>query len=731
MATLILTAVGSAVGGPVGGMIGALVGQQIDAQIFKPKGRQGPRLGDLSVQTSSYGTAIPKLFGIMRVAGTVVWATDLQEHEDTSGGGKGQPKTTLYSYSASFAVAISARPVRDVKRIWADGKLLRGAAGDFKSETGYRLYRGGEDQPPDPLIAAAEGATPAYRGIAYALFEDFQLEDYGNRIPSLTFEVEADAGPVAIGSIAEALSGGEVRDAGTPEVAGYAASGDSVRAAIEALGDVAALSLGDDGDRLSITSAPTPALYIEAAEAGATGAKGGGGKTELARRAAGAIPGEVSVAYHDPGRDYQTGLQRATRGLGGAPDAGAGRAERIALPAVLQAGAAKAIAERRLAQIWTGRASAKLHLGWRRCGVRPGARVRIEGEAGHWRVQRWTLQEMVLTLELVRVRSGRETETSGATPGRPVGHPDRVHGPTSVKLLDLPLMVGAAGERPLLLVAAAGAEPGWRGAAVTASFDGGASWEGVGRTAAPALMGQALSALGGAGSALIDTRGSVEVELMNSNMWLEGRSDAAIVGGANLALLGAELIQFGEAVPIGPRRFRLSRLVRGRRGTEWASSLHQVGEDFLLIERAALLALDPPVSAIGGEAWVSAKGLGDAAPAEATCPIRGEALRPPSPVHLGAALQASGDLRVTWVRRSRSGWAWLDGGETPLGEERELYRLRLSVPGFERTVEVGEPAYVYAAPQRIADGVAGAVTFSVSQVGTYAASRPAALVVEF
>ncbi|HEX8256186.1 MAG TPA: hypothetical protein VF589_01025, partial [Allosphingosinicella sp.] len=236
MATLVLTAVGTSVGGPVGGMIGALIGQQIDAQIFKPKGRQGPRLGDLSVQTSSYGTAIPKLFGIMRVAGTVIWATDLQEHEDSSGGGKGQPKTTLYSYSASFAVAISARPVRDVKRIWADGKLLPGAAGDFKSATGYRLYRGGEDQPPDPLIAAAEGATPAFRGIAYALFEDFQLEDYGNRIPSLTFEVEADAGPVAIGEVAEDLSGGEVRDAGTPEVAGYAASGDSIRAAIEALG---------------------------------------------------------------------------------------------------------------------------------------------------------------------------------------------------------------------------------------------------------------------------------------------------------------------------------------------------------------------------------------------------------------------------------------------------------------------------------------------------------------
>ena len=63
----------------------------------------------------------------MRVAGTVIWSTDLIEDRNREGGGKGRPATTSYSYSASFAVALSARPVRAVHRIWADGKLLRGA----------------------------------------------------------------------------------------------------------------------------------------------------------------------------------------------------------------------------------------------------------------------------------------------------------------------------------------------------------------------------------------------------------------------------------------------------------------------------------------------------------------------------------------------------------------------------------------------------------------------------
>ncbi len=135
MATLVLTAVGTVVGGPIGGAIGAVIGNQIDRAIFTPKGAKGPRLDSLAVQGSSYGADLPRLFGTMRVSGSVIWATDLRESTHKSGG-KGRPTTTTYSYSASFAVALSARPVRAIHRIWADGALLRGAAGDWKSDVG-------------------------------------------------------------------------------------------------------------------------------------------------------------------------------------------------------------------------------------------------------------------------------------------------------------------------------------------------------------------------------------------------------------------------------------------------------------------------------------------------------------------------------------------------------------------------------------------------------------------
>ncbi|MFN3945197.1 MAG: phage tail protein [Allosphingosinicella sp.] len=708
MATLVLTAVGSAIGGPLGGAIGGMIGQAADAAIFAPKTRESARMATLAVQTSSYGNAIPKIFGRMRVAGTVIWATDLVERRTTSGGGKGRPKTASYSYSANFAVALSGRPILGVGRIWAEGKLLRGAAGDFKSETGFRLYHGDEAQLPDPLIAAVEGAggAPAYRGIAYAVFEDFQLEDYGNRIPSLTFEVEADPGPVTVGAVAEELSGGAVASGGGPALIGYAAGGESVRGAIEQLAAAASLSFveTDGGLRLG--------------EAGGAEATLGErvGAVEIVRGAADAVPGEVAISYHDPARDYQAGLQRAS--LGG-PSV---RSERIAFPAVLHAAEAKGLAERRLAALSAARARAKLDVPWREEPPRPGARVRIAGQAGLWKVERWTLGRLICTLELARVSEGLGPNPAGADAGRPIGHRDAEHGPTMLRLYDLPLPFES--ERPVLAAMAAGPGAGWRRAALSASFDGGLSWTSLGASAGPATIGVAATGLGAAGSALFDDRHAVEVALLNEDMWLESRSDAALVAGANLALLGDELIQFGRAEPLGDGRFLLSRLLRGRRGTEWAAHDHQAGEDFALIDARDIVLVEAPAESLGAEAWVRAAGRGDPAPVSAVRRIGGAALMPPAPVHL-TAVKRDGDIRLDWVRRSRQGYGWASGSGTPLGEESERYEVTIAGPGFERRASVGAASYIYSAAQRLEDGGGGPLWIEVRQAGTHGLSRAA------
>jgi hypothetical protein len=53
------------------------------------------------------------------------------------------------------------------------------------------MYPGDENQLPDPLIQGAEGVnvTPAFRGICYAVYENFPLANFGNRIPNIRAEI--------------------------------------------------------------------------------------------------------------------------------------------------------------------------------------------------------------------------------------------------------------------------------------------------------------------------------------------------------------------------------------------------------------------------------------------------------------------------------------------------------------------------------------------------------------
>jgi len=203
MAELVLSTVGRAVGGALPGVFGtfgavlgrlggAMLGSAIDRQVFGASTtREGPRLTDLHIQGSTEGASIPALFGSVRIAGQVIWAARFKEHvetEEVSAGGKGggpSVKTRAYRYTLSFAVGLCEGEVARIGRVWANGASL-----DL-STVAWRLHTGGENQTPDPLIEAIDGAeyAPAYRGLAYVVFEDLPLDLYGNTIPQLSFEI--------------------------------------------------------------------------------------------------------------------------------------------------------------------------------------------------------------------------------------------------------------------------------------------------------------------------------------------------------------------------------------------------------------------------------------------------------------------------------------------------------------------------------------------------------------
>lgn len=203
MATILLSAAGAAIGQGIGGTVmglasavagravGAVVGRSIDQKLLGGGSRavETGRIDRLRLQTAGEGAPVARLWGQMRVPGHVIWAAPLEETRSTkqvSGGGKGAPRTnvTEVSYLLSAAFALCEGPILGVGRVWAEGEEVS------PDELGMVVYHGGEDQLPDPVIAAFEGeGSPAYRGIAYIVFDRLDLGRWGNRVPQLSFEV--------------------------------------------------------------------------------------------------------------------------------------------------------------------------------------------------------------------------------------------------------------------------------------------------------------------------------------------------------------------------------------------------------------------------------------------------------------------------------------------------------------------------------------------------------------
>jgi hypothetical protein len=705
MATLVLGAIGGRAFGRVGAAAGAALGGLIDG---RGKRREVGRLADLTVQGASYGEPLPLLFGAMRVAGTVIWSSGLIETATKSGGGKKSGgRTTTYSYAASFAVALASRRIVRAGRIWADGKLLRGAGGEVYAPVGaIRVHDGSEGQAVDPLISAAEGpgGTPAYRGTAYVVFEQMQLADFANRVPTITVEVIADDGAVGVGAVAAELSGaaGVTATAGSgAALAGFGWSGGPVRSALETLDALGPLLAVDDGATMTLGGSGGGALSATTALVGDSGG------TEAARReTVDSLPGAVSLGYADPARDYQAGLQRAWRGSGSA-------VEHRDVPAALSAAQAKQAAERMLADGWRARARRTVTLGWADLAVQPGDALTLP-DGSSWRVAGVTVEGLRPTADLELLRPPPRVALPPGSSGRAIIDVDAPQGATVLHLLDLPPLSDGAPTTARLWLAAAGASAGWRRAELLASVDGGASYASVG-VSGGVTMGIATGVLGAGPCDRWDRRNTVEVELLGEAMALESRSAAAVLAGANAVLIGDEIVQFRTATATGPRRFRLSELLRGRRGTERAVAGHAVGDRVVMLDAGDLVAYDAAASAVGGTLKFKAAGPADSVAAVVPVDVTlvGRALGPPSPVHLRAVTDGAGGVRFSWVRRSRAGFDWIDG-PVPLGETAESYTVEILVgAAVVRATTVTAPAFVYGAAMRASDGTAAAVTLTL------------------
>lgn len=201
MATIVLQVAGAYLGGvfgtigaTLGTAAGAVAGYLLDTALLQgSRHQEGPRLTGARPFTAEEGASIPRVYGTVRVGGTLIWATRFEETGTTTRqGAKGGARVTEYSYFANMAFALCEGEISGIRRVWADGREID------RSLVELRVYEGTRGQAIDPLIEARQGAgnAPAYRDTAYVVIEHFAIGDYGNRVPQFQFEVIRAVGKV-------------------------------------------------------------------------------------------------------------------------------------------------------------------------------------------------------------------------------------------------------------------------------------------------------------------------------------------------------------------------------------------------------------------------------------------------------------------------------------------------------------------------------------------------------
>ncbi len=367
---------------------------------------------------------------------------------------------------------------------------------------------------------------------------------------------------------------------------------------------------------------------------------------------------------------------------------------------------------RALMEAWVGRETAAFRLPPSRLALDPADAIRLRHDG------------RLVDLRLVSIADAeaRGIETvrqDRASYDLPPGDPRAasltravVFGAPEVVLLDLPqLTEDQPAHRPLI---AAHAVP-WPGEIAVFRSPSTDGFELLTTFGSRARIGALASDFWSGPTSRFDLGNALVVDLLTGT--LESVTDLTLFGGANaLAVESApgvwEIVQAGAAELLAPGRYRLTRLLRGQRGTEGAVGNPAPTGARVVVLDAALASL-PIAEADLGLPWnwrigpASRPVSDETYVAQAFAPT-GRGLVPFAPVHVEQpwrTARSTGDLTIHWTRRSRAlvADAW-EQVEVPLAEDLESYDVQiLDGAAVKRTLTSNTTSAPYTAAQQIAD----------------------------
>lgn len=581
------------------------------------------------------------------------------------------------------------------------------------------IYDGAQSTPdPDLEAALGIGNVPAFEGAAYVVLRDLFLGPYGNRVPHFNFLCGSATGNTAAGAITTlcrrgGLSAGQIDVADVSGVnRGYALSGPVPPASgLQPLllrHDV----LTQEGNQKIrfFTRDKARVVFVPRDELAATPGLDTDRSTpwRIERGDPAQLASQIYVTYVKAENGERGGEPLVRNGQQLAT------VEEVYLPLAMTASEARAVGKRlsylarlaldthflTLGPRWIGLQENDVVATWwtpgnlvflqiLRVDISPDFNVALECKLWHRALSTQTADADDAVDNLPGLSFGAE--------GDPILFEGPVYGgsaPTDVT-------------RPTVGIAIPDDDTPFSGAQLFGSQDD-EDYVTLAQITQEATAGRARTVLPGAGvdPHVFDEASTVDVEVWNGT--LESVDDAAVLNGANLALIGSEIVAFRTATLIGTRLYRLSGLLRGRRDSVDAMTTHVADERFVLLTKPGLVKVDLSLAALGQLRYFKVVPAGRvlADIAARTVTITGRDLRPFAPANLFGSRDDAGNLSVSWLRRTRVPIADFPVGPVPLGEETQSYEVEFWWGStLRRTVAAATPAATYTESQQTTDGV--------------------------
>jgi len=470
---------------------------------------------------------------------------------------------------------------------------------------------------PDSVLSQLNEDSPAYRGTAYVVFDDLELADFGNQLPQCNFRIDARPRETEIegntAEVTEYCTVGQVIDVLMIRSGRYKAEGvgglfqthdhfdsDQFQGDTTGIHDNRVRGYAVVGAKTTQSALSNLILRYDIliSEAGGVlkfarrGQEGSGSVTEadlgayttpenseqdpnfaISDQPDTGLPNEINISYADVNDDYQKASQKARRSLSGLP-----RVDTIDLPMSMLASEAQSVANRVLYQTWSQRQACAFKLPPSYITVDEADILTVTSGAEVYKVRVLEINRGVDYIHEVR---GLITESEEA-PYSGEGDDGDDDEPT---IYYPPPMVTYAADAPALhpngietlghyfWACTTEINQDYQGGSIFVSDNETVGYSEISNYPHEAMIVKVETAIADGPISFWDETTSIEIEVFSpvAGDAPSTTTDALVLsGGSNHLYIGGELIGFRYVTAVGgePQKYTLTKLIRGRRGTD-------------------------------------------------------------------------------------------------------------------------------------------------------------------